>query len=94
MIKHRLNRLLNTSGNCLDVAIDHGFFNERSFLNNIENMELAIHTIVKAQPDAIQLTVGQAAILQRIPGKHKPALMLRTDVANIYGSEFPGYLFS
>ena len=94
MNKHRLNRLFNTSGNCLDVAIDHGLFNERSFLNGIENVEDAIHTIVKAQPDAIQLSVGQAEILQRIAGKHKPALVLRTDVANVYGSELPGYLFS
>jgi len=94
MIKHRLNRLFNLSGNCLDVAIDHGFFNERSFLNGIENMEQAIHTIVKAQPDAIQLSVGQAEILQKIAGKDKPALVLRTDVANIYGIELPEYLFS
>ena len=92
MIKHRLNRLFNISGNCLDVAIDHGFFNERSFLNSIENMEQAVQTIVEAQPDAIQLSVGQAEILQKIPGKHKPALVLRTDVANIYGSELPQYL--
>lgn len=94
MNKHRINRLFNTSGNCLDVAIDHGLFNERSFLNGIENVEDAIHTIVKAQPDAIQLSVGQAEILQKIAGKHKPALVLRTDVANVYGSELPGYLFS
>lgn len=91
---YRINRLFNKSGNCLDVAIDHGFFNERSFLNSIENMEQAIHTIVAAQPDAIQLSVGQAEILQKIPGKGKPALVLRTDVANIYGSELPKYLYS
>src|ERR1035437_534177 len=94
MIKYRANRLFNISGNCLDVAIDHGFFNERSFLNGIENMEQAIQTIVEAQPDAIQLSVGQAEILQRIAGKDKPALVLRTDVANIYGVELPEYLFS
>lgn len=94
MIKYRANRLFNVSGNCLDVAIDHGFFNERSFLNGIENMEQAIQTIVEAQPDAIQLSVGQAEILQRIAGKDKPALVLRTDVANIYGVELPEYLFS
>lgn len=94
MIKYRANRLFNKSGNCLDVAIDHGFFNERSFLNSIENIEQAIQTIVEAQPDAIQLSVGQAEILQRIAGKEKPALVLRTDVANIYGAELPEYLYS
>lgn len=94
MTKYRLNRLFNRSGNCLDVAIDHGFFNERTFLTSIENIELAIRTIVEAKPDAIQLSVGQAEILQRIPGKEKPALVLRTDVANVYGTELPQYLYS
>jgi class I fructose-bisphosphate aldolase len=93
MNKYRLNRLFSASGNCLDVAIDHGFFNERSFLSGIESMERAIETIVEAQPDAIQLSVGQAGILQKIAGK-KPALVLRTDVANIYGNELPEFLFS
>jgi hypothetical protein len=32
----RLNRLLADDGRCFDVAIDHGFFNERAFLDNIE----------------------------------------------------------
>ena len=94
MVEYRMNRLFSESGNCLDVAIDHGFFNERSFLNGIESMEMAIKTIVDAQPDAIQLSVGQAHILQRIPGKNKPALVLRTDVANIYPSILPEYLYS
>jgi DhnA family fructose-bisphosphate aldolase class Ia len=89
-----MNRLFGKSGNCLDVAIDHGLFNEKSFLGSIENMEKAIQTIVDAQPDAIQLTVGQAEILQRIPGKDKPALVLRTDVANCYNPEIPDYLYS
>lgn len=94
MMKYRMNRLFGKSGNCLDVAIDHGLFNEKSFLGSIENMEKAIQTIVDAQPDAIQLTVGQAEILQRIPGKDKPALVLRTDVANCYNPLIPDHLFS
>ena len=94
MMKYRINRLFGKSGNCLDVAIDHGLFNEKSFLGSIENMEKAIQTIVDAQPDAIQLTVGQAEILQRIPGKDKPALVLRTDVANCYNPLIPDHLFS
>lgn len=94
MNSYRINRLFNKSGNCLDVAIDHGFFNERCFLDSIENMEEAINAIVEARPDAIQLSLGQAHILQRIAGKEKPALVLRTDVANIYGAELPDYLYS
>lgn len=91
----RLNRLFNAkSHRCFDVAIDHGFFNEFSFLSGIENLEAAIETLVEAAPDAIQLTVGQAPLLQSLPGRHKPSLVLRTDVANVYGKELPHTLFS
>jgi len=94
MKKFRMNRLFGKSGKCLDVAIDHGFFNEVAFLSAIEDMEKAVTAIVEAQPDAIQLTVGQAGILQSLPGKDKPALVLRTDVANCYNPDVPDYLFS
>jgi DhnA family fructose-bisphosphate aldolase class Ia len=92
---YRLNRLFNPkSKRCFDVAIDHGFFNERGFLQGIENLEKAVKTVVAAAPDAIQLTVGQAHYLQSLPGKEKPALVLRTDVANVYGTQLPRTLFS
>jgi DhnA family fructose-bisphosphate aldolase class Ia len=94
MKKFRMNRLFGKTGKCLDVAIDHGFFNEINFLSGIENMEKAIHAIVEAQPDAIQLTVGQAEILQSVPGKEKPALVLRTDVANCYNPKVHEVMFS
>ena len=90
----RLNRLLASDGRCFDVAIDHGFFNERTFLGGIEDMRKAIETIITAAPDAIQLTPGLAPLLQAIPGKAKPSLVLRTDIANIYGKELPRVLFS
>ncbi len=91
----RLNRLFNPrSGRCLDVAIDHGFFNEASFLGGIEDMPAAVATLAAAGPDAIQLTVGQAHHLQALPVRGKPALVLRTDVANVYGRRLPGVLFS
>src|SRR6478609_1555918 len=77
-----------------DVAVDHGFFNEFSFLAGIENLKSAVQTLVAAAPDAIQLTVGQAPLLQQIPGREKPSLVLRTDVANVYGRELPRSLFS
>jgi len=95
MKTYKLNRLFNrSSGNCFDVAIDHGFFNEHPFLNGIENIQKAVSVLVDAGPDAIQLTVGQAQYLQSIPGREKPALVLRTDVANVYGKELPRALFS
>src|SRR5439155_8309202 len=95
MRSYRLNRLFNPKSNrCFDVAIDHGFFNERGFLYGIENLEHAVKTVAAAAPDAIQLTVGQAHHLQSLPGKEKPALVLRADVANVYGSALPRSLFS
>ena len=92
----RLNRLFAADGKCFDVAVDHGFFGERSFLAGIEDMERAVLTLVEAGPDAIQLSPGQAPLLQRLPGPGKPALVMRTDVANVYGSEGVAreYLFS
>jgi len=90
----RLHRLLGQDGRCFDVAIDHGFFNERSFLNNIEDMPRVVQVVLDAQPDAIQLSPGLAPLLQNVPGKAKPALVLRTDIANVYGKELPRYLFS
>jgi DhnA family fructose-bisphosphate aldolase class Ia len=92
-VKSRFNRLMGRDGKCFDVAIDHGFFNERSFLVGIENMPMSVRTIAEAAPDAIQLSPGQAMLLQNIPGS-KPALVLRTDVANVYGSHLPRTLFS
>ena len=95
MKSYRLNRLFHSqSRRCFDVAIDHGFFNQPGFLTGIENMQKAVETVVAAGPDAVQLTSGQARHLQSIPGKQKPALVLRTDVANVYGKELPTTVFS
>lgn len=95
MKQARLNRLFNpASGRCFDVAVDHGFFNQSTFLHGIECMPEVIRTLVDAGPDAIQLSVGQARHLQSIPGKAKPALVLRTDTANVYGNSLPATRFS
>ena len=92
---YRLNRLFNAkSGRCFDVAVDHGFFNEYGFLSGIENLGAAVATLTEAGPDAIQLTVGQSRFLQSLKGRHKPSLVLRTDVANVYGKDLPRALFS
>jgi len=95
MKSFRLNRLFNArSGRCFDVAVDHGFFNQPGFLQGIEDMREVIRVLVDAAPDAIQLTLGQARHLQEIRGRQKPSLVLRTDVANIYGKELPASRFS
>jgi len=89
----RLSRLFN-KGRCLDIAVDHGFFGEGSFLAGIEDMDAAIKTLINAAPDAIQLTIGQARKLQNVDQKDRPSLVLRTDVANIYGKKLPDHMFS
>ena len=95
MTLFRLRRLFNPrSGRALDVAVDHGFFGEPSFLTGIEDMPAVVRTLVQANPDAVQLTMGQAHHLQSVPGKDKPALVLRTDVANVYGNPLDEHLFS
>jgi len=95
MKHYRLNRLFNPQSNrCFDVAVDHGFFNQPGFLMGIEDMRTVVKTLVNAAPDAIQLTLGMARHLQEIPGRFKPSLVLRTDVANIYGKELPSSRFS
>ncbi|MBP1872050.1 DhnA family fructose-bisphosphate aldolase class Ia [Ensifer adhaerens] len=81
--KVRMNRLFG-AGRCLDVAIDHGVCNEPSFLDGLENMEAVVKALVDARPDAIQMNYGQADLLQDIPGKDKPALVMRIDMGNPY----------
>lgn len=94
-MKARLNRLFDAnSGRCLDVAVDHGFFGEPTFLKGIEDARQAVDVLVAAGPDAIQLTPGLATLLQDRPGRDKPALVLRVDVANVYGNPLDELLFS
>jgi len=93
-VTYRLNRLLGKDGNCFDVAIDHGFFNEVSFLSGIEDMLSVVSLLAQAGPDAIQLAPGNAHHLQNIPGSDKPALVLRCDIANVYGKQLPRVLYS
>ncbi|MDP9221364.1 MAG: aldolase, partial [Actinomycetota bacterium] len=91
----RLSRLFDhVSGRCFDIAVDHGFFGEASFLAGIEELAAAVSTLAAAGPDAIQLSPGQARLLQGIPDRRRPALVLRTDIANVYGERVPEHVFS
>jgi len=83
--KARMNRLFNQGG-CLDVAVDHGVCNEPSFLVGLEDMPRVVDMLVKARPDAIQMTYGQADLLQSRPERDKPALVMRLDMGNPYNS--------
>ncbi len=51
MTLYRLNRLFNPrSGRALDVAVDHGFFGEPSFITGIEDMREVVATLVAREP--------------------------------------------
>lgn len=76
------------------MAVDHGFFGEGSFLTGIEDLPAAVAVLTAAGPDAIQLTAGQARLLQRTGSRTRPALVLRTDVANVYGRPLPDSMYS
>ena len=89
----RLNRLFAADGKCFDLAIDHGVFRNPPFLAGIEDLPAAVATAVEAGPDAIQLGAGQTHLLQSVPGKQKPALVMRIDTANVYGDRLPEQLF-
>ena len=89
----RMNRMFAPDGKCFDVAIDHGVFHNAEFLAGIENLAAAVATLVEAAPDAIQLGVGQCRFLQAVRGRNKPALVMRADVANVYGPNLPPQLF-
>lgn len=95
MKSFRMNRLFDeASQRCFVVAIDHGIFNEPGFLQGIENLERAVQTLVAANPNVIQMNIGQAHHLQHLPGRAKPALIMRTDLANVYSTTLPDMLFS
>ena len=81
----RLHRLFNPlTRRCFDVAIDHGVCNEPSFLDGLEDMPAVVKALADAAPDAIQMNYGQADLLQDLPGKDKPALVMRIDMGNPY----------
>lgn len=87
---YRLNRLFHPkSKRTLVVAADHALFNNEAFLEGIEDMEKTVGVIADANPDGVLLSPGEAPHLQRVPGRDKPALMLRADTANFYNDVMP-----
>jgi fructose-bisphosphate aldolase, class I len=82
MKQARLNRLFNPrTSRCFDVALDHGFFNEASFLAGIENLPQAVKVLVEAGQDAIQLTIGQADVAN-VYGRQLPRSLFSRMIAD------------
>ena len=58
-VRYRLNRLLAADGRCFDVAIDHGIFNEPTFLGGIDNTQSVTTTpLSTTTPYTITVTSG------------------------------------
>ncbi|WP_372088795.1 aldolase [Tistrella mobilis] len=91
--KFRLNRLFR-NGRCLDVAIDHGIFNEPTMLSGLEDAKAVFDKLIAAAPDAIQTNFGQADLLQSVPTPVKPALVMRVDAANVYNRHKHSHMWS
>lgn len=68
--------------------------NELALVTGVEDMPKAVRILVEAGPDAIQLTPGMVHTLNGVRGKSRPALVLRSDTSNVYGSKLPRHLFS
>ena len=83
--KARMNRLFR-NGKCLDVAIDHGAFNEAGFMSGLEDIGGVVDSLIAAGPDAVQMNYGQADLLQSRPERDKPALVIRIDTGNPYNA--------
>lgn len=81
-----MNRLFSSSGRAVLVAMDHGAHNVFSLIEGLEAFEATLDTVVSASPDAILLSPGQASLLQSMNSQHRPALVLRCDVTNVYGT--------
>jgi len=91
MTAYRLQRLFHpVSQRTLIVAIDHALFNNSAFLEGIEQMQKIVRKVAQANADGVLLSPGEAHHLQRLPGRGKPALMLRADPANFYSDTVPG----
>ena len=50
--------------------------------------------LIDAKPDAIQMSYGQANLLQSQPGRGKPALVMRIDMGNPYNPDFHRVMWS
>ncbi len=50
-------------------------------------MEKVVRMLVAAGPDAIQMNYGQSDLLQTLPGRNRPALVMRVDMGNPYNRQ-------
>lgn len=95
MKSFRLNRLFNPDSNrCFFIALDQGLTSDRTMPQGAENLERTVQMLALSGVDALQMSSGQAKSLQSLPGRSKPALVLRADVSNLTNAAPEGDLFN
>lgn len=90
----RLRRLFGPDGRCVNIALDHGLFGERTLHEGLEDPLETLRRVAEGGPDAVQLAPGQVRWLEHLPGRLRPALVLRVDFTNAYAGRGTGRLFS
>ena len=84
MLSPQAEKMSNvTSGRCINIAMDLGGFGARSFSNAIEDLPVALGTIVGASPELIQLNPGGFRTLRDAGLAEKQVVALRLDVTNV-----------
>jgi DhnA family fructose-bisphosphate aldolase class Ia len=92
-VNPRLGRLLAADGRCFDVAIDHGLFNEPSFLGGIEDMAAAVAADRARRPGRRAARAGPGAAPPGRAGQAQAGARAPTDVTNVYGRAMPAEPF-
>ncbi|MBX9605757.1 MAG: aldolase [Gammaproteobacteria bacterium] len=85
----RLQRLFDDDGRCMILSFDHGLFGEGSWLDGLRALPDILRTHAAEMPDGMTLPTGGARLLQSLPGRRKPALLLRADTSNAYLASHP-----
>ena len=96
MTPFRLSRLFHPgSGRCLDVAVDHSLSSERRSWPASRTSTPPSRPWSGPGRTPCSCPSGTHRCCRLVlPARDKPALVLRTDVANVYGTAPEGHLFS
>lgn len=90
----RLGRLFGSDGRCVNIAMDHGIFGSAALTEGLGELGRVVRAVAGAGADAVQLAPGQGRWLAEIRDRHRPALVMRADLTNVYGGQAAGRLFS
>jgi class I fructose-bisphosphate aldolase len=82
----RLSRVFGGDGRSFVVALDHGFI--MGPIRGIENVEETVGRVMRANPDALQVTPPLVSLLrENFLGRGAPGLVVRLDASNVWRSK-------